>query len=273
MLFRSVDKLSHILYAFAKNQEDGSVVLTDKWSDQDIHYPGDSWESPGDDLFGNFKQLNLLKQQNRNLKVLLSIGGWTFSNEQKLFDAPASTPEGRKMFAQSSVQILKDYGLDGIDIDWEYPQNPGQGEYLILLLQEIRNELDAYAETLSPHCGKKPHFELTIASSANKNIYDNYHLDRLSPLVDFINLMVCSLPNMFISRMSINILCRPMILPDPGIRSLVTRPIFIHPRRSRSQRPSALMLPSKATSKPVHLLIRLFSVCHSTGAHSSTTVG
>lgn len=184
-----VDKLTHILYAFAKNQEDGTVVLTDKWADQDIHYPGDTWESTGNDLFGNFKALNLLKQQNRNLKVLLSIGGWTFSNTQRLFDAPASTPEGRKQFAVSSVQLLKDFGLDGIDLDWEYPQNPEQGEHLILLLQEIRNHLDEYSESLESRVGEKPHFELTIASSASKSIYDNYHLDRLSGVVDFINLM------------------------------------------------------------------------------------
>lgn len=166
-------------------------MLTDTWSDKDIHYPGDTWESTGNDLFGNFKQLNLLKQQNRNLKVLLSIGGWTFSNVSKLFDAPASTDEGRKKFAESSVQILKDYGLDGIDIDWEYPSNPGQGEYLILLLQEIRDALEAYADELAKgDCDERPHFELTIASSASKDIYENYHLDRLAPVVDFINLMV-----------------------------------------------------------------------------------
>lgn len=56
-------------------------------------------------MFGNLKQLYLHKKKNRGLKTLLSIGGWNL----RTYFAPALAEEkGRKLFAKSSVQLLKD---------------------------------------------------------------------------------------------------------------------------------------------------------------------
>lgn len=96
-----------MLYAFANIHPDGQVYLTDLWADQDIHYPGDSWND-GALLYGNLKAIYKLKQENRTLKVLLSVGGWTYSSN---FVTPASTPAGRKRFVDSSIRLLEDYGL------------------------------------------------------------------------------------------------------------------------------------------------------------------
>ncbi|KAG9085697.1 Endochitinase 1 [Ceratobasidium sp. UAMH 11750] len=175
--------LTHILYAFANTSPDGSVILSDKWADTDIHYPGDSWnEDQSKNLYGCFKQLYLIKKRNRHLKLLLSIGGWTYSPALHPIVVDASK---RERFVKTAVELLEDVGLDGLDVDYEYPQNDEQAKGYVALLRELRLALDAHAQKK----GTNYHFALTIAAPCGPSNYEKLRAREMDQYLTFWNLM------------------------------------------------------------------------------------
>jgi len=173
--------LSHVFYAFANISTDGNVSLSDPYADVEQRYHGESENEPGLNMYGAIKELLLLKQQNRHLKVLLSIGGWTYSPQ---FVVPASTEEGRQAFALSAVRILQDHGFDGLDIDWEYPSTPEQAQDYMKLLEAVRKALDDAANT-----SQEPPYLLTIACPAGPSNYQELLVQEMDKQLDFWNLM------------------------------------------------------------------------------------
>ena len=113
---------------------------------------------------------------------MLSIGGWTWSTN---FPAVTRSLPSRSRFAKSAVSLMKDWGFDGLDIDWEYPSNSEDADNMVLLLQEVRDELDAYAAVFAPG----HHFQLSIAAPAGFEHYSKLRISRLAAIVDHLNLM------------------------------------------------------------------------------------
>lgn len=172
------------------NVPNGSIVLGDP--DADALRPTPGGPTTGcwaDAACGNFGALRNLKASNPHLKTILSVGGWTWSNR---FSDTAASEQTRKNFAKSAVDALRAYGFDGVDLDWEYPNveaikgnsyRPEDKQNYTLLLQEVRNQLDA----AGLEDGK--HYLLTIASGASQNFVDNTELAKIAQIVDWINIM------------------------------------------------------------------------------------
>ncbi|MDB6012994.1 MAG: Chitinase [Gammaproteobacteria bacterium] len=165
------EKLTHINFSFARI--DAGRALLDQ--------PG-----VADDL----AKLRALKKQNPKLKVIVSVGGWLADG----FSDAALTDSSRRTFARSAVALLREYALDGIDLDWEYP---GQGvagikyraedkQNFTLLLKTLREEFDAESDTRGRAGSGR--YILTIAT-ADREYFDHVEMSKLHVYVDWINEM------------------------------------------------------------------------------------
>ena len=175
-------KLTHLNYAFGNVGADGKCFQAnalgqgDAYADYQRSFDAassvdgvaDTWDQP---LKGNFNQLKELKRKYPNLRVLISLGGWTYS---KYFSDAALTAASRQALVSSCLDLYIKGNLpliggdpaggpgaaagvfDGIDIDWEWPASDGNTGNVIrpqdkqnftLMAQEFRRQLDAYGAT------------------------------------------------------------------------------------------------------------------------------
>ena len=151
--------------------------MSDTYADLQLAYPGDDTSANGTNLYGNLKQLYLLKKKNRSLKTMFSIGGYTYSPNY----IPVLASESmRATFASSAVSILANLGFDGINIDYEYVTNSDQATQLVDLLKKLRTGLDAYASNTS----SSP-FLLTFCSPAGPDHYKQLDFQGMDQYLDF----------------------------------------------------------------------------------------
>ncbi len=82
------------------------------------------------------------------VKVAIAVGGWTDGKNQG-FERLSASPEGRSRFADNLMGFVHAFNLDGVDIDWEYPQGTDQAEHFRLMMQVLGQRLHAAGKILS----------------------------------------------------------------------------------------------------------------------------
>ncbi|MFE3124593.1 glycoside hydrolase family 18 protein, partial [Streptomyces hydrogenans] len=210
-------KLSHINYAFGIVDKAGKCVIgpvpgSDPWADYvrpvdaatSVDGTADTDTQP---LAGNFNQLRDLKAKHPNLKVMISLGGWSGS---AYFSDAVRTPESRRALVSSCIDLYIKGNLpqdgarggagaaaglfDGIDLDWEWPGSEGNPGNVIrpedkvnftALVREFRNQLDAYGRSLP----KRKHYELSAyVPTAPAKIDAGFEVAKIIRDFDFVNL-------------------------------------------------------------------------------------
>jgi chitinase len=211
-------ELNVLSYAFAFISPTGTCVSSDPWSDfqaptwsgtDSVDGVADDPSNPNQHLFGNFNQLRKLKAAHPNLRVEISIGGWTGST---YFSDVAATAASRQAFVASCIDLFIRGNLptggwpdqaggigaaagvfDGINVDWEFPGvDPGNGAHYsptdrinaTALLQEFRSQLDQVGAATGTH-----YLLTNDIPGGNLHSTGSWQLPEVAQTVDWIDLM------------------------------------------------------------------------------------
>ena len=81
-----------------------------------------------------------------SVRVLISVGGWGTDQQ---FEQMALDPKTRSVFVANLSAFIKQYQLDGADIDWEYPKLGQSSQNFLSLLKELRTALNGKLLTIA----------------------------------------------------------------------------------------------------------------------------
>jgi chitinase len=165
--------ITHINYSFGHVNETFNGVMINRPARPDAPVSADPRPTSEDRL----RAIVELKQQKPSLKVLLAIGGWGSGR----FSEMAADLDNRRAFVADCKRVVDEFGLDGIDMDWEYPTSSSAG---ISSLPEDTDNFTALMRELREILGNDK--LLTFASAANAKYVD---FKAVEPYVDFVNVM------------------------------------------------------------------------------------
>ena len=120
-------KLTHINYAFVLPNANGSLTPV---------------ENPG-----KLQQIVQLGHAN-NVKVQIAIGGWNDGNDSG-FEQMAANAGARSAFVTNVVNLVNQYNLDGVDIDWEYPDPGASATNFTALMSQLSSAMHSRGKILT----------------------------------------------------------------------------------------------------------------------------
>lgn len=129
------------------------------------------------------KRMVQLKRTHPELKIMLSLGGWSGC---KSCSDVFNTAEGRTEFAASVKEITTYFNTDGIDLDWEYPAIKGFPGHTYR--PEDRKNFTSLLKELRKVNGEK--FEISFAAGGFSSfINESIEWKEIIKYTDFINIM------------------------------------------------------------------------------------
>ncbi|PLR39070.1 polysaccharide degrading enzyme [Chimaeribacter arupi] len=124
------------------------------------------------------------------VSYMASIGGWN-NSEEGVFEEATATDAGVEKLANSMMAFMLEWGFDGIDVDWEYPDSDTEKTQFTKLIQSLRSKLDAQ--------GKKDdkYYQLSAAVTTNHNNIKFINPEVTTPLLDSVNVMAYDIHGAF----------------------------------------------------------------------------
>ncbi|KXJ88923.1 glycoside hydrolase superfamily [Microdochium bolleyi] len=160
--------INRVYYAFILANEDGTLRSLDEHADHNIAVDGVTG------CIAATAALKHISPLGGRLQIVASIGGGSGSAP---FPALAADPGSRETFAAACRQFVDEHGFDGVDIDWEHPENPQSGNDYIALLRTLREHLPG------------PRYLLTTALPVGEWVLKHIDLHAAGQLLDSLNLM------------------------------------------------------------------------------------
>ncbi|PUZ30583.1 glycoside hydrolase family 18 [Chitinophaga costaii] len=120
-------KLTHINYAFILPNASGTLQGLDNPS--------------------KLQSLVTLGHQH-SVKVLISVGGWNDGDDSG-FESLSGTAAKRTTFVNAIINLINTYNLDGVDIDWEYPDDGTSSSNYTALMLQLSTEMHSRGKLLT----------------------------------------------------------------------------------------------------------------------------